>query len=235
MKQLIVLLLFFCTIIVSCVRVQEQSYTYSLYELNNSDGSLDSLVKTIIAINDSCAYAKAYESFSISDAVYKKLVRNNGDFAKFGHKPVSFRIQDSEGNDLTSINQIILSDIRNQILKSVLGVDVSSDLGLDRSNNSFSNSSYDNGQTFQEQSSSTDWRDRMDTEEYNRSLAREMMLRQAGMKDAARIERTQRNKYLRDGGYDSKDGGKQIHYKGSVQQKRDLDAIDKYMEEHPDF
>ena len=75
----------------------------------------------------------------------------------------------------------------------------------------------------------------METDEYKASLAREMMLKEAGMKDAAKIERAQRNRYLRGGGYDSKNGGKQVHYNGSEQQQRDLEAIDKYMKEHPDF
>lgn len=75
----------------------------------------------------------------------------------------------------------------------------------------------------------------MNTEEYNNSLEREMQLRKAGMDNAADMERKARNQYLRDGGYDSRDGGKQIHYNGSKQQEDHLNAIDEYMRTHPDF
>ena len=75
----------------------------------------------------------------------------------------------------------------------------------------------------------------MNTDEYNQSLERELRLRQQGKKRAAEIERKWRNEWLRGGGYDSYDGGKQVHYKGSAQQQRDLDAIDEYMRTHPDF
>lgn len=235
MKRLIIHLLFVYSLLISCGQVQEQSYTYTLYEMRNTDGSIDSVVKTIMAINDSCAYVKAYESFSTSEAVYKKLLINDNEVAIFGHKPVSFCIQDSRGNELASINQHDLFDIRYQIFQSVLGFYDSSDISLGIGNNSFSNSSNNDGRSYKGSFSYGDWNDRMNTNEYNESLAREIMLKQAGMEEAAKIERTQRIKYLRGGGYDSKDGGKQVHYKGSAQQQRDLDAIDKYMKEHPDF
>ncbi len=77
--------------------------------------------------------------------------------------------------------------------------------------------------------------DRMESDEYNKSLEREMTLRKAGLNEAADIEKAQRQNYVRGGGYDSKDGGKQVHYNGSAQQQRDLDAIDEYMKSHPDF
>ena len=51
------------------------------------------------------------------------------------------------------------------------------------------------------------WQDRMNTDEYNQSLERELRLRQQGKKRAAEIERKWRNEWLRGGGYDSYDGG----------------------------
>ena len=50
----------------------------------------------------------------------------------------------------------------------------------------------------------------MNTDEYNQSLERELRLRQQGKKRAAEIERKWRNEWLRGGGYDSYDGGKQF-------------------------
>ena len=75
----------------------------------------------------------------------------------------------------------------------------------------------------------------MDSDAYKESLERETQLRKQGFDGAADVERNARQDYLRDGGYDSPDGGKQVHYNGSKQQQDDLDAIDKYMKEHPEF
>jgi len=223
-----------CTLVVSCNNENENPYTFTMYEVNNTDGALDSLVKTITAVNDSSAYAQAFESFTISEAVYAKMVYNDSEMARYGHKPISFRIQDSTGKELTSINDSVLLSIRTQSYQNILGRQESSKTKHSRSYHSYSKSSY-RDQLYRGHSSNSNWRDRMETDEYNKSLTRELLLKQAGLKDAAKIERAQRNKYLRDGGYDSKDGGKQVHYNGSAQQQRDLEAIDQYMKEHPDF
>lgn len=67
---------------------------------------------------------------------------------------------------------------------------------------------------------------------YWQSIEREQQLRDAGMDGAANIERNARREYMRGGGYTSPNGGKQIHYEGSREQKRDLDMIDEYFNEH---
>lgn len=67
---------------------------------------------------------------------------------------------------------------------------------------------------------------------YWQSIGREQQLRDAGMDGAANIERNARREYMRGGGYTSPDGSKQIHYQGSQEQKRDLDMIDEYFNEH---
>lgn len=70
---------------------------------------------------------------------------------------------------------------------------------------------------------------------YWNSVAREKQLRDAGMDGAANAERNDRLNYMRGNGYSSPDGGKQVHYNGSTEQQRDLNAIDNYQREHPDF
>lgn len=42
----------------------------------------------------------------------------------------------------------------------------------------------------------------------------------------------QKGDYIWDGRYTSTDGSPQYHYKGSIEQQRDLDAIDAYFNEH---
>lgn len=70
---------------------------------------------------------------------------------------------------------------------------------------------------------------------YWNSVAREKQLRDAGLNGAANAEKNDRLNYMRGDGYSSPDGGKQVHYNGSQEQKRDLEAIDQYMCDHPDF
>lgn len=65
-------------------------------------------------------------------------------------------------------------------------------------------------------------------EQYLRSINREQELRDAGMDEAANIERDLRRDYLRGGGYTSPDGGRQVHYQGSREQQDMLDLIDSY-------
>lgn len=67
------------------------------------------------------------------------------------------------------------------------------------------------------------------------SVEMEKQLRDAGMDDAADLERKSRLNYMRGGGYTSSDGSRQRHYQGSQEQKRDLDMIDEYMRNNPDF
>ena len=75
----------------------------------------------------------------------------------------------------------------------------------------------------------------VEDENYWNSMAREQMLKDMGMEEAARMERDARLRYMRGEGYTSPNGGQQVHYKGSAEQQADLDAIDAYMREHPDF
>ena len=75
----------------------------------------------------------------------------------------------------------------------------------------------------------------VEDENYWKSIQREQELKDAGLDGAANIERKDRQNYMRGEGYTSPDGGQQVHYKGSVEQQRDLDAIDEYMRTHPDF
>ena len=73
---------------------------------------------------------------------------------------------------------------------------------------------------------------RVEDDKYWESIAREHALEDAGMEDAATIERNARREYMKGGGYTAPDGGKQVHYKGSKEQKRDLEMIDAYFNEH---
>lgn len=63
-------------------------------------------------------------------------------------------------------------------------------------------------------------------ENYWNSTRREQALKDAGLKDAAKIERNSRLNYLRGGGYTSPDGGRQIHFKGSKEQQEQLRKMD---------
>ena len=62
--------------------------------------------------------------------------------------------------------------------------------------------------------------------EYWESVQREKALKEMGMKDAARIERQRRLKYLQGEGYTSPNGGSQVHYQGSKEQQEDLRRIE---------
>ncbi len=77
---------------------------------------------------------------------------------------------------------------------------------------------------FGESSSSS----RVEDDKYWESIGRERALRDAGMEGAANIERNARREYMKGRGYTSPDGSKQIHYKGSREQKEMLDLIDSY-------
>lgn len=63
-------------------------------------------------------------------------------------------------------------------------------------------------------------------ENYWNSISREQELKDAGLDNAAKIERNSRLDYLKGGGYTSPDGGRQIHYKGSKEQQEDLKKMD---------
>jgi len=65
-----------------------------------------------------------------------------------------------------------------------------------------------------------------DDKEYWNSVNREKKLRDMGMKDAAELERKARIRYLEGGGYNSKDGGKQVHFQGSKEQEEQLRQMD---------
>lgn len=62
--------------------------------------------------------------------------------------------------------------------------------------------------------------------QYWESLGKETALRHQGLYEAADIERQAREDYMKGGGYTSPDGGRQIHYKGSKEQQRDLKKMD---------
>ena len=75
----------------------------------------------------------------------------------------------------------------------------------------------------------------IEDDKYWESVSREQQLKDAGMKNAAEMERKARQEYMKGNGYTSPNGGQQVHYNGSQEQQRDLDAIDEYMKSHPDF
>ena len=68
----------------------------------------------------------------------------------------------------------------------------------------------------------------VEDEKYWESVSREKALRDAGFEGAANMEQKARRDYMNGGGYTSPDGGKQIHYKGSLEQTQDLDMMDAY-------
>ena len=71
---------------------------------------------------------------------------------------------------------------------------------------------------------------RVEDDKYWESVSREQALKKAGMEGAATIERNARREYMKGGGYTAPDGSKQVHYKGSQEQKEMLELIDKYMD-----
>ena len=73
---------------------------------------------------------------------------------------------------------------------------------------------------------------RVTDDKYWESISREQALQDAGMDGAATIERKARQEYMQGGGYTAPDGSKQVHYKGSKEQKSDLEMIDAYFNEH---
>ncbi|MBR4968846.1 MAG: hypothetical protein IKY57_01650 [Alistipes sp.] len=64
-----------------------------------------------------------------------------------------------------------------------------------------------------------------DDEEYWKSVNREKALKDAGMDEAAKIERKARQNYLKGGGYTSPNGGSQVHYQGSKEQQDHLEEM----------
>ena len=52
---------------------------------------------------------------------------------------------------------------------------------------------------------------------------------------SGRVEKSSRSEYTNDGKYTSPSGRRQNQYQGSREQKRDLDMIDEYLRENPDF
>ena len=83
-------------------------------------------------------------------------------------------------------------------------------------------------------STSTPWDDKKssghnsmdaDDEEYWKSVNREKALKDAGMDEAAKIERKARQNYLKGGGYTSPNGGSQVHYQGSKEQQEHLEEM----------
>lgn len=63
-------------------------------------------------------------------------------------------------------------------------------------------------------------------ENYWNSIEREQALKDAGLGNAAKIERNSRLNYLKGGGYTSPDGGRQIHFNGSKEQQEQLRKMD---------
>lgn len=93
-----------------------------------------------------------------------------------------------------------------------------------------------------------------DTPEYKQSTVRENTMREAGLDAAADKEQSERRANAKgtstgytsdpdykptvskDGDYTTIDGNqKQVQYQGSKEQKSDLDAIDAYMKNNPNF
>lgn len=66
--------------------------------------------------------------------------------------------------------------------------------------------------------SNKSWTNRDNDEEYWRSVCRQKYLEDMGLNDAAKMERNERLKYIRGGGYHSIDGTPQIHFNGSQEQ-----------------
>ena len=64
-----------------------------------------------------------------------------------------------------------------------------------------------------------------DDEEYWKSVNREQALKNAGMDEAAKIERKARQNYLKGDGYTSPSGGSQVHYQGSKEQQEHLEEM----------
>lgn len=73
---------------------------------------------------------------------------------------------------------------------------------------------------------------RVEDDKYWESVSREQALKDAGMENAATIERNARREYMKGGGYTAPNGSKQVHYQGSKEQKSDLEMIDAYFNEH---
>lgn len=73
---------------------------------------------------------------------------------------------------------------------------------------------------------------RVEDDKYWESISKEQALRDAGLDEAADIERNARREYMKGGGYTAPDGSKQVHYQGSQEQKSDLEMIDAYFNEH---
>lgn len=178
-----------------------------------------SYTQVIKAENDSFAYAIAYEEFCRTEVDFAY----NADLTDY--IPKGFRLFDSDSIEVAPLPDTVLSQIKGRVYSSPQITD--SRYTKKKPESSYPSSSYSSG--------GGNWQQRMETDEYKRSVAREEYLRQAGLKDAAKIERQRRLEYLKGNGYESKDGGTQVHYKGSAQQQRDLDAIDKYAREHPEF
>lgn len=63
-------------------------------------------------------------------------------------------------------------------------------------------------------------------QEYWRSIQREKELKDAGLYDAAKIERRARQDYVQGGGYTAPDGRGQIHFQGSKEQEEQLRMMD---------
>ena len=63
-------------------------------------------------------------------------------------------------------------------------------------------------------------------ENYWNSISRERALKDAGMEDAARMERKARQNYMQGGGYTSPNGERQIHFQGSKEQQEQLKKMD---------
>lgn len=63
-------------------------------------------------------------------------------------------------------------------------------------------------------------------ENIKKSVERERELRDAGMDNAANIERKARYEYEHGGGYTSPNGGRQIHFQGSKEQQEQLKMMD---------
>lgn len=66
-----------------------------------------------------------------------------------------------------------------------------------------------------------------DSPEYWQSMSREKALKDAGYKDAAKAEREDRISKVK--------GNRNGEYNGSLQQKEDLEEIDKRLQEDPNF
>lgn len=66
----------------------------------------------------------------------------------------------------------------------------------------------------------------VEDDKYWESILRQQQLEEAGMDNAAEIEKRARQEYMQGGGYTAPDGSKQVHFQGSKEQAEQLKMMD---------